>query len=74
MGYSIGAGHHGPRPSRGSDGTGDCFTPHDSPFCGRDEYCERVYTLVPECCTNSWNQLCAEPAHWPVPLILIQLV
>jgi len=50
---------HGAYPTCGSDVTGDCFTPHDTPFCNRGECCERVCALVPECCANMWNQLCA---------------
>ena len=54
---------HGTFPACGSDVTGDCFAPHDTPFCNRGECCERVCTLVPQCCSNVWNPLCAALAR-----------
>ena len=58
-GFSIGAGSHVPNPQCGSPGTGDCFTPHDTPFCNQGECCERVCTLAPNCCATGWSTVCA---------------
>jgi len=62
-GLSIGAGLHAPRPTCGSPGTGDCFTSDNTPFCNEIVCCERVCTVVPQCCSNVWNPLCAALAR-----------
>ena len=56
--FSIGAGRHVPKPQCGSPGTGDCFEPHNTPFCNRGECCERVCDLAPNCCLTGWGPLC----------------
>ena len=47
-----------PKPQCGSPGTGDCFEPHNTPFCNRGECCERVCDLAPNCCLTGWGPLC----------------
>ncbi|MFH1110199.1 MAG: type II secretion system protein [Planctomycetota bacterium] len=54
---------HGAYPTCGSDVTGDCFTPHDTPFCNGGDCCRLVCELVPDCCGIAWSQLCARVAH-----------
>jgi hypothetical protein len=54
---------HGAYPTCGSDVTGDCFTPHDTPFCNEGDCCHLVCELVPDCCGIAWSQLCASVAH-----------
>jgi hypothetical protein len=54
---------HGAYPTCGSDVTGDCFTPHDTPFCNKGDCCHLVCELVPDCCGIAWSQLCASVAH-----------
>ncbi|NOT02202.1 MAG: hypothetical protein HOP29_16460 [Phycisphaerales bacterium] len=56
-GFSIGAGRHVPRPTCGP-GAGDCFEQHPTPFCNREECCERVCELAPNCCITAWGSLC----------------
>ncbi|MBI4719316.1 MAG: hypothetical protein HY763_16085 [Planctomycetes bacterium] len=50
---------HGTFPSCGSEVTGDCFTPHDSPFCNDGACCEKVCAFAPFCCENAWSPNCA---------------
>lgn len=54
---------HGTYPACGSDVTGDCFTPHDTPFCRDGSCCETVCTLAPNCCGTAWTSLCANLAR-----------
>ncbi len=43
-------------------GAGDCFTAHGGPGCEWGPCCELVCAVMPECCTNGWDELCAEMA------------
>ena len=43
-------------------GAGDCFAAHGGPGCEWGPCCELVCDVMPECCTNGWDALCAEMA------------
>ncbi len=62
-GITIGAGSHTPNPKCGSPGTGDCYAPHESPFCNNERCCECVCAEVPACCEEGWTLNCAELAR-----------
>jgi hypothetical protein len=42
--------------------TGNCFTPHDSPYCDDSDCCSLVCSVDPSCCTGDWDQACADTA------------
>ncbi len=54
---------HGTNPTCGSDVTGGCFDPHDTPYCNKDECCQTVCELRPHCCTDQWDQACVAAAN-----------
>lgn len=43
-------------------GAEDCFAPHATPGCDRDECCRTVCTADPFCCETEWDQSCADSA------------
>jgi hypothetical protein len=49
-------------PTCGHPESGDCFTPHFTPFCIDAECCEAVCAIDPFCCETEWDELCVEMA------------
>ncbi len=43
-------------------GSGDCFLPDDEPGCEDEACCRRVCLLDSFCCSNRWDERCAEQA------------
>jgi hypothetical protein len=43
----------------GDHEAGDCFTPHDGPYCDEPQCCETVCLVDPTCCTTDWDAGCA---------------
>jgi hypothetical protein len=52
----------GGTPDCGDPGTGDCCEPNGTPFCDDAACCEAVCLIEPFCCTNEWDELCADLA------------
>lgn len=46
----------------GGSGTGDCFEPHNSPYCNDAECCEAICAVDPFCCEVRWDNICVESA------------
>ncbi|MGB2985790.1 MAG: hypothetical protein WBE26_07895, partial [Phycisphaerae bacterium] len=53
---------HSTYPGCGDPGTGDCFEPHNTPFCEDRECCEKVCEQLPHCCEAAWDDACVELA------------
>jgi hypothetical protein len=51
----------GAQPACGP-GRGDCFSPNGTLGCDDVPCCEAVCAIDPFCCTNTWNQRCADEA------------
>lgn len=47
----------------GSDSAGDCYEPHNTPFCNDEDCCNTVCAVDPFCCTVKWDCLCANEAE-----------
>lgn len=47
-------------PACGSPAAGACEQPHAAPFCSDFLCCERVCANDPFCCTQTWDQACAD--------------
>ncbi len=50
---------HDPFVGCGSDATGPCAQPHDTPYCNDELCCSRVCEVSPFCCEVAWNDNCA---------------
>ncbi|UCE60794.1 MAG: hypothetical protein JSU63_03395 [Phycisphaerales bacterium] len=53
---------HSTYPECGDPGTGDCFEPHDAPYCDDGTCCEMVCEALPRCCTDAWTPECVDYA------------
>jgi hypothetical protein len=49
-------------PLCGGDATGDCFTPHPTPFCNDATCCSSVCDVLPYCCESEWDSACVSQA------------
>jgi hypothetical protein len=49
-------------PECGDPGTGDCFGPHETPFCNYSSCCQSVCDWEPDCCQNGWDEGCVDLA------------
>ena len=47
----------------GAPGTGDCFEPHNSPYCDNAECCKAICAVDPFCCEVRWDSICADDAR-----------
>ncbi len=47
----------------GDPQTGNCFEPHDSPYCSDGDCCSLVCSIDSTCCNSDWDQACAAVAE-----------
>jgi hypothetical protein len=47
--------------------TGNCLSEHPTPGCDDELCCNLVCSLDPLCCTNAWDDLCAQTAQLRCP-------
>jgi hypothetical protein len=60
--YSVDVTTVVPPPGCGQPGSGSCTVAKGTPFCDDASCCTLVCSFDPFCCTNSWDQLCANEA------------
>ncbi|MBL9150067.1 MAG: hypothetical protein JNM94_15375 [Phycisphaerae bacterium] len=60
--YSVDVTTVVPPPGCGQPGSGSCTVAKGTPFCDDAACCTLVCSFDPFCCTNSWDQLCANEA------------
>lgn len=46
----------------GGAGTGDCFEPHNTPYCNDEKCCEAICAVDPFCCEVRWDNICVQSA------------
>ncbi|MBL9119270.1 MAG: trypsin-like peptidase domain-containing protein [Phycisphaerae bacterium] len=49
-------------PGCGNPGAGDCFVADFTPYCNDAACCDYICSIDPFCCTNSWDNQCANEA------------
>jgi hypothetical protein len=47
--------------------SGSCFQPHGTPGCDDPGCCDAVCSMILECCTVAWDELCVETAFEVCP-------